>query len=140
MRPVKIKISSITIADEGELSSVTQAYKGELTEKNGKFYVMYKEDAQSGLEDTKTTLKWDTERIIILRSGGVKHRQEFAEGCTDNSVYQTPYLTMTLLTETRKLRVECSGGVWKLAADYLLYHGEALYGEMGILIEIEEEV
>ena len=92
MKPVKIRIFSMIKDEMGEVQTTEQRYEGTMTERSGKYYVMYQEDAQSGLEGTKTTLKWDQNRVIIMRNGTVDHRQEFAQGYKDKSLYQTPYL------------------------------------------------
>ncbi len=139
MQPVKIKIISTTCAEDAEPAVTEQKYAGLMTAKNGKQYVIYQEDAQSGLEGTKTTLKWDSERVVILRSGAVTHRQEFCRGLTDISLYQTPYLHIPLRTETHYLYTYFRAGSWHLEMEYNLYHGEDAYGMMKILIEIEED-
>lgn len=137
MQPVRIRIVSTTAGAEPQ--SMEHKYRGRLAEKNGKYYVMYKEDEQSGLENTQTTLKWDAERVIIIRSGGVEHRQEFCRGLSSQSLYQTPYLKIPLRTDTKYLYTYFRQGVWRLEIEYTLYHGEEAYGEMKILIEIEED-
>lgn len=137
MEPVKIRIFSMIKDDSGESQTTEQSYEGTMTERSGKYYVMYQEDAQSGLEGTKTTLKWDQNRVIIMRNGTVDHRQEFAQGYKDKSLYQTPYLKIPLLTHTRYLYTYFRKGKWHLEIEYTLYHGDAPYGEMKLLIEIE---
>ena len=137
MEPVKIRIFSMLKDGDGEAQTTEQRYVGTMTERSGKYYVMYKEDAQSGLEGTKTTLKWDQNRVIIMRSGTVEHRQEFVQGYKDKSLYQTPYLKIPLLTYTRYLYTYFCKGKWHLEMEYTLYHGEEPYGEMKLLIEIE---
>ena len=139
MEPVRIRIKS-SATEGGQQPQVTeQRYKGKLTEKAGKHYAIYDEDAQSGLEGTKTTLKWDAERVIILRNGSVDHRQEFCKGLMDNSVYSTPYLKIPLTTETKYVYTSFRDGVWRLELEYTLHHGGSPYGDMKLLIEIEED-
>lgn len=139
MQPVKISIVSIAKDGDGEETITKQQYKGVLAEKNGKYYAIYDEDSQSGLDNTKTTLKWDDKRVIIVRSGSVHHRQEFCCGYKDQSIYITPYLKIPLLTETTYLYTCLHKGIWHLEMEYILYHGESPYGEMKILIDIEED-
>ena len=49
MEPVKIRIFSMIKDETGESQTTEQRYEGTMTERSGKYYVMYKEDAQSGL-------------------------------------------------------------------------------------------
>ncbi len=139
MQPVKIRIVSSGRNGGEALPAAEQRYSGRLTEKNGKYYALYEEDGQSGLEGTRTTLKWDSERLIIVRSGSVEHRQEFCRGLSSRSVYRTPYLEIPLTTETSYLYTYFRRGIWRIEAEYKLYHGADIYGEMKILIEIEED-
>lgn len=138
MDAVKIRIYSLSKDASGEGQATEQRYTGTMAERAGKYYVMYQEDAQSGLEGTKTTLKWDQNHLVIMRSGTVDHRQEFAKGYKDKSIYRTPYMEIPLETHTRYLYNYFRKGKWHLEIEYTLYHGEEPYGEMQILIEIEE--
>lgn len=140
MQPVKIRILSTLKDTDGSLQNTEQRYQGTMREKDGKYYVMYHEDAQSGLEGTKTTLKWDGEHVLILRSGTVDHRQEFRRGYIDKSIYVTPYLKLALTTETSYVYTYFRDGVWHLEVEYTLHHGGSPYGDMKILIEIEEDI
>ena len=65
MEPVKIRIFSMIKDESGESQTTEQSYAGMMTERSGKYYVMYQEDAQSGLEGTKTTLKWEIGRAHV---------------------------------------------------------------------------
>lgn len=135
MKPVKVRILSRNKGDESQ--TIEQHYRGQLAEKQGKNYLIYQENEQSGLEGTKTTVKWEQDHVLILRNGSVQHRQEFAKGLVDHSVYLTPYLKIPLKTETSYIYTYFRKGIWHLEIEYTLYHDDALYGEMQILIEIE---
>lgn len=139
MTPVRVRIVSAA-REKGCWSEPSeQQAHGMLTEKHGKYYVIYDEAPGTGLEGTRTTLKWDAERVILLRSGTLSHRQEFCRGLTDRSLYRTPYLELPLETETRFLRTGFVNGCWRIELEYTLRQDGALYGDMRILIDIEEE-
>ncbi len=139
MKPVKIRIVSSVKDENGQQEPTEQICFGEMTDKNGKQYVFYEESALTGLEGTKTTLKWDEERVIIIRRGTLEHRQEFCQGLVDKSLYQTPYLKIPLETATTYLYSYFRNGVWRIEIEYSLAHGGQPYGDMKILIEIEED-
>ena len=103
MKPVKIRIISSVKDENGRQQPSEQICFGRMAEKNGTNYVFYEESEVTGLEGTKTTIKWNDERIIILRSGTLDHRQEFCQGLVDKSLYQTPYLKIPLETATKYL-------------------------------------
>lgn len=139
MEKVKITIVSSGVSEGQALPTDRQVYRGQLAERAGKYYVIYDEDAQSGLEGTKTTIKWNQEQLVILRNGSVIHRQEFQTGLLINSTYITPYLKLNLGTQTHYLSTYFLKGVWHLDTDYTLYHEGRIYGDMKIRIEIEVE-
>ena len=139
MKPVKIRIISSVKDENGRQQPSEQICFGRMAEKNGTNYVFYEESEVTGLEGTKTTIKWNDERIIILRSGTLDHRQEFCQGLVDKSLYQTPYLKIPLETATNYLYTGFRKGVWNLEIEYSLSHSGQPYGDMKILIEIEED-
>ena len=139
MKPVKIRIISFVKDENGRQQPSEQICFGRMAEKNGTNYVFYEESEVTGLEGTKTTIKWNDERIIILRSGTLDHRQEFCQGLVDKSLYQTPYLKIPLETATKYLYTGFRKGVWNLEIEYSLSHSGQPYGDMKILIEIEED-
>ena len=139
MKPVKIRIISSVKDENGRQQPSEQICFGRMSEKNGTNYVFYEESEVTGLEGTKTTIKWNDERIIILRSGTLDHRQEFCQGLVDKSLYQTPYLKIPLETATKYLYTGFRKGVWNLEIEYSLSHSGQPYGDMKILIEIEED-
>lgn len=139
MKPVKIRIISSVKDENGRQQPSEQICFGRMAEKNGTNYVFYEESEATGLEGTKTTIKWNDERIIILRSGTLDHRQEFCQGLVDKSLYQTPYLKIPLETATKYLYTGFRKGVWNLEIEYSLSHSGQPYGDMKILIEIEED-
>ena len=139
MKPVKIRIISSVKDENGRQQPSEQICFGRMAEKNGTNYVFYEESEVTGLEGTKTTIKWNDERIIILRNGTLDHRQEFCQGLVDKSLYQTPYLKIPLETATKYLYTGFRKGVWNLEIEYSLSHSGQPYGDMKILIEIEED-
>lgn len=139
MKPVKIRIISSVKDENGRQQPSEQICFGRMAEKNGTNYVFYEESEVTGLDGTKTTIKWNDERIIILRSGTLDHRQEFCQGLVDKSLYQTPYLKIPLETATKYLYTGFRKGVWNLEIEYSLSHSGQPYGDMKILIEIEED-
>jgi uncharacterized beta-barrel protein YwiB (DUF1934 family) len=139
MKPVKIRIISSVKDENGRQQPSEQICFGRMAEKNGTNYVFYEESEVTGMEGTKTTIKWNDERIIILRSGTLDHRQEFCQGLVDKSLYQTPYLKIPLETATKYLYTGFRKGVWNLEIEYSLSHSGQPYGDMKILIEIEED-
>ncbi|MDO4177692.1 MAG: DUF1934 domain-containing protein [Phascolarctobacterium sp.] len=140
MQNVQIRVVSTVTDDVNNTLTSENIYKGTMTEKNGKYYCMYEEEKGSDLEGTKTTIKWDQEHVILLRCGSLNHRQEFCEGLRDASIYQTPYMEIPIVTDTKFLHTYFFNGAWCLEMEYALEHSGARYGDMKIFIEIREEI
>lgn len=136
LKPVKISISS---KDVGTGEQIVSLASGKMTEKNNKFYVFYEESEDSDMAGTKTTLKWDSENLIILRSGTIDSRQEFMTNMKFSSIYKTQYLTMPITTTTKFLEIVEDCGLWQIELEYLLDIGNEEVREIKLKLEIEEE-
>lgn len=138
MKKVKIHVKSFEKSDN-EKSAIETVSFGKMAEKNGKFYVFYDETEAVGMKGTKTTIKWNYDNVVIIRSGTVESRQEFAKGLECISVYKTPYMMFSLKTNTEYLYVYCRDGVWTIELEYMLELAEQEKNEMKIQIVIEED-
>lgn len=138
MQRVKITIDShskgLNAADR-----LQTIFFGQMTERDGKYYVVYNENAVTGLEGTKTTIKWDETRIVIIRYGQLEHRQEFAQGLVDNSLYKTPYMVIPVVARTKSMDIACANGIWKLYIEYSTEIGGDTPNDIRLEIAIEEE-
>ena len=139
MQAVKITVTS-TSSDSSEEQALEIISFGTLLEKNGSWYARYQESELTGLAGTTTTIKWDQERIIVLRSGNVEHRQEFFPGLNQASLYKTKELTIPLQTRTQTIAVTAlPDGVWQLDINYELLYGAAESTQRQLRIRIEED-
>lgn len=138
MQRVKITIDSqakgLNAADR-----LQTIFSGQMAGRGGKYYVVYDENADTGLEGTKTTIKWDEKSIVIIRYGQLEHRQEFAQGLVDNSLYKTPYMAIPVVARTKSINVACENGIWKLHVEYSTEIGGDTPNDICLEIEIEEE-
>ena len=138
MQRVKITIDShskgLNAADR-----LQTIFFGQMTELSGKHYVVYDENAVTGLEGTKTTIKWDEKRIVIIRYGQLEHRQEFAQGLVDNSLYKTPYMVIPVVARTKSMDVAFENSTWKLHVEYSTEIGGDTPNDICLEIAIEEE-
>ena len=75
MQPVKITVKSVSGLPGSRDNLETVSY-GQLAERGGKYYVLYEETKATGMEGTKTTIKWDEESVVVIRNGTYSHRQE----------------------------------------------------------------
>ncbi|MEG2343661.1 MAG: DUF1934 domain-containing protein [Acidaminococcaceae bacterium] len=140
MQPVKISITSHseTAGDCEDLATISY---GQMTRRAYKYYVLYEETAQTGLIGTKTTIKWDEKQVTVIRRGAFEHRQDFAVGLLDESLYQTPYLAVKLQVTTKCLQFIEQAKSWHLHIEYtrIMEGGSPSAVSLEIVIEEAKE-
>lgn len=127
-----------SIVTDGETESVDLTTTGSFYEKDGKYYVCYKESAATGFEGSTTTVKvWDN-GASIMRFG--KHRSclMIEKGITNLCNYDTPAGSIVLDINGVDINNSLTekGGDVNLA--YTLNSGGLLISENNITLNIKE--
>ena len=138
MKPIKITIHSFS----GQLTNpdkITVVAYGKMAKRFDKYYAVYEETSLTGMEGTKTTIKWDENSVTILRTGTYNNRQEYIVGYPCESVYATPYLTIPIKSTTTVVEVKKHQGIWNLHVEYELEVGQETNGSIILDIVIEED-
>ena len=138
MTPVKITIHSETLG-EGAAQPMTLVAFGQLTEKGGTTYVRYAESQVTGMEGTRTTLKWTEDSLTVIRHGRYEHRQQYERGRNSSFQYRTPYFTVPMMVYTRELTISRKGHAWQVQVYYDLEMDSQPNGSVRLRLEIEEE-
>jgi uncharacterized beta-barrel protein YwiB (DUF1934 family) len=97
-----ISVTSKQLGDSDEIRVVTP---GTFYAKDDVFYAEYAETELSGMEGTTTTLKIKPNRFSLIRQGSTNTEMEFDKKEKSVSMYNTPYGTLELKIETKKLDV-----------------------------------
>ena len=114
--------------------------EGTFYERNGVFYVLYKEseNESSGLEGVTTFLSIKEGLVALNRRGAVNLSQEFKEGVLNRSIYTTCYGKIWLSVMPH--RVECDltvhGG--RISLGYDLFVDDNLVSYNLLLLNIKE--
>jgi len=138
MKPVKITINSFSGQPKNRDKITVVAY-GKMAQRVNKYYVVYEETSLTGMEGTKTTIKWDEHSVTILRTGTYNNRQEYIAGYPCESVYATPYLTIPIKSITTLVEVKKSQEIWDLHVEYEIEVGQENNGSVTLDIAIEED-
>ena len=139
MIPVKITMHSEPKGQEDTRPIVLVAF-GQLAERNGTTYVRYEESAVTGMEGTRTTLKWTADTFTIIRRGRYEHRQEYRQGQNSQFAYKTPYFTIPMVAYTRELTILQEACRWQVNLLYDLTMDGAANGSIQVRIDIEEDI
>lgn len=138
MEAVKITIISKVGIDE-KCEPLEQISYGQIALRAGKYYVIFDESKLSGMEGTKTTLKWDEDSLTVIRHGTFQHRQEYRVGCVCESIYKTPYMEIPIQATTREIAIDGQNSTWQLHVEYDLVVGGEDNGIVILDILIEED-
>jgi uncharacterized beta-barrel protein YwiB (DUF1934 family) len=97
-----ISVTSKQMGDSDEIKVVTP---GTFYAKDDVFYAEYAETELSGMEGTTTTMKIKPHKFSLIRQGSTNTEMEFDKKEKSVSMYNTPYGTLELKIETKKLDV-----------------------------------
>lgn len=124
---------------QGEADSIELITAGRWYDKNGVRYIIYEDTEISGMEGTKTMLKLQGERVVLVRTGKVEHRQEFCLGEKSVSPYLTPYGTMEMGIDTRQLKVVLAEAEGSLYIEYDLEINGQWQSTNTLSVKVREE-
>lgn len=115
MKDIMLKIVGRQVTNDGTGPSDEQVMEfvteGQLYERNGSTYLMYKETEMSGLEGCTTSLKVKGETVRMKRFGAIlpiDTVMEFQKGKRYEGLYETPYgsFEMEILTNSVDNRLD----------------------------------
>lgn len=115
-RDVTIVLRSSQRYPQQEPEEMELTVHGKLYFRGGSVFISYEESAMTGMENTRTTLKVEPERVEIIRTGKNHSRLCFQEGLRHESPYRTPYGLLQLATVTHSLmaRMGQEGGTLEI--------------------------
>lgn len=99
-------ISIISKQDDDESNKIEVVTPGNFYKKDDFYYAIYDETSITGMEDTTTTLKIGIDKFSLIRMGTTSTKMNFIEKYQDVILYNTPYGTMELQINTKKLNID----------------------------------
>ncbi|HBW36592.1 DUF1934 domain-containing protein [Desulfosporosinus sp. BICA1-9] len=123
--------------DQQELSA-----EGIIYERNGAFYVLYKESGNNsmGLEEVTTLLTLKEGAVALNRKGAVELSQEYRKGVLNRSVYTTCYgkILLSVLPHCVEYDLTVRGG--RISLEYDLFVEDKLVSHNELLLNIKEDI
>ena len=107
-------------------------------EEDGALVLTYEESELTGLEGTRTTLRIEGERVVMLREGELNTQMIFEEGQRHLSLYATPYGTMSIGVRTWSLFIEMDSSGGELEMDYAVEVEYSTAGRNTFRIQVRE--
>ncbi|MGO4889112.1 DUF1934 domain-containing protein [Anaerobacillus sp. MEB173] len=139
--PISVTIDMETTINhvQGERETITMKANGKLYQKETSTIIRYEETIEEAGK-VSNIIKINEEGITIVRQGSISSRQLYSPGITTDSVYQSPYGSMLISTETKKVQVdwtkERNQGTIEIA--YILTLQDEQVGDYFITMKIEE--
>lgn len=103
---IKLRIIGIQKDDEGEEHRIELVTEGKFYRKENADYIMYEESEISGMENSKTRLKLEGEKVHMKRVGQNSSDMVFCKENPHELDYRTPYGVFRMQIETDSLEVE----------------------------------
>ena len=122
---VVISLMGVQRYDETPPDVIELVTQGQLhEEEDGALVLTYEESELTGLEGTRTTLRIEGERVVMLREGELNTQMIFEEGRQHTSLYETPVGELTVDIQTSRLRHNLTdrGGVMEIKYSIAVEH------------------
>ena len=103
MRELSITVLSEVINQTGEKNVIELYSMAQYEQKEESQYLIYEETELSGMEGTKTMLKYDGHILTIKRFGNVSSLLKIEPSAIHENSYKTPYGVFTMITEGHKI-------------------------------------
>lgn len=116
-RKAIISVLSRQVGDDEDIEVVTP---GVFYFQDGDFCAEYSETEISGMEGTTTTLKIKPEKFSLIRNGSTNAKMDFDKNSESISMYHTPYGTLELKIETKRLDINIDDNGGDIYIKYLL--------------------
>ena len=121
--------------DEMELVTAGRLSRNEF----GGFTVSYQESELTGLEGTTTVVNIDGSRVTLLREGTVNSQMVFEEGRRHLSMYETPYGSMSVGVNTRRVKNTMGESGGDLEIDYAIEIDNLMVGRNFFSMNVRED-
>ncbi|KOA18380.1 putative beta-barrel protein YwiB [Clostridium homopropionicum DSM 5847] len=115
---IKAIISVASKQKDNENDAIEIVSKGNFYKKENCYYAVYEETELSGMAGTTTTIKIKPDELSLIRKGTTEARVNFKENKKDISMYNTPYGTLELLVQTKKVSIDVNDNGGKIEINY----------------------
>lgn len=113
-----------TQADAYDDSTLELYTEGMLTHDDGKYIIEYDESELSGMENTRTSLTVEGDRIQLKRTGAVETEFVFLKSRVFETAYETPFGMMQMSVLPTQVLSELSEEKGKINLEYVIRIGD----------------
>lgn len=117
-RDVIVTMKGLQFVEQQENEAVELITRGEYFDKNGKHYVLFDEIMEGVDTPIKNVLKFQENCVEITKKGGVNVHMMFQVGKKNLTYYDTPYGSILIGIEGKKITLQETEKVIQLQVDY----------------------
>ncbi len=139
-KDVIITIKGLQNYEDSGDDSVELVTGGRYYEKNGNYYVSYKESELTGLGETTTTLKIEPNKVTVMRFGELETHMVFEAGQKHISYYDMGFGSLTVGISTRSIDKQFDDAGGRMRIDYAMEINNAVAGESSLCMDIRESM
>ena len=123
---ISVEEDSIEVITPGEFTILENGYK-----------VEYEETKLSGMEGTMTTMMINDDSFELIRCGSTETKMVFSKNNQSISLYKTPYGTMSITIDTKKLSIDVDETGGKVQIVYTLLVEDQQKIETNLVVDIK---
>lgn len=138
MISVNIHMNTTQYDKHGNKDIIEVKSIGNMYEKNGDTYIVYKEELEKGAAHVTTTIKISDKEVLIKRFGVVKSNMKFILNNETATKYRTPQGIFDIRINTTKLEVINSEELVNICIDYDMQIVGLFEGVNKIKIKVEK--
>ncbi|MBR3848429.1 MAG: DUF1934 domain-containing protein [Oscillospiraceae bacterium] len=135
-KDVIITIKGLQSFEDTGDDSVELVTSGRFYEKNGNYYISYKESELTGLGNTTTTVKVEKNKVTVIRFGDLETHMIFEEGQKHISYYDMGFGALTVGISTKSIDKSLSDLGGRMKIDYSMEINNAVAGESALCMDI----
>lgn len=105
------------MADAGDIETITPA---EYYTRNGQHYLIYNEATEGFPDFTKNVIKWNEEAMNLTKKGLINTHMTFEKNRKSVTDYRTPFGSILIGIDTKKISMEEKEDNIKVSVDYSL--------------------
>lgn len=117
---IEIKVKSSQFSRQTGHSGQEFSCQGRLEERNGKYYLRYREPPEADQAPADVTLKVEGESVTLIRSGEAQSHFVFTPSQRDTSRYLTPYGSFLMSVMPHFVRISRDDKGGKIDLGYTL--------------------
>lgn len=134
-----IQVEGTQTHTEGIDDRMDFATQGTFHKRGGAYYIIYRETEVTGMQGVTTSLKVESEKVILNRMGAANHKQVFELGMKHPSTYVTPHGSFNLGAYTEKMEIHLTEQGGHITLKYNLLVDDQLVSRNTLRIIIKED-